>query len=170
MRVDNLDIEASSPSVVPAIIVDIGVAFFTLNHRGLPCPGPHHHVNSVLNLLWQSEFEVIGLLVHVVSGDFRHSIAGEVALRARDPVFLIQVLSVLDFSLRLACPEDTNEARITVVRGAYVPTTVTITPETKSKRIARRCGGHGCTGCSLARNSLVVTARIFGREVVSVVR
>ena len=75
-----------------------------VDHALLPGPRPDHHVATVLDALGDGEFKVVGLLVHVlaIGADLVHGIGGEVAMRTRDPVLLVQVLEVNDLGLGLS--------------------------------------------------------------------
>lgn len=67
----NLNIETSRVRVGPLVIV-IGSRVESgrvHTHTYIPSPSPYHHVSTILNILWQLECVVVGLLVHVTVGN-----------------------------------------------------------------------------------------------------
>lgn len=127
---------------------------------------------TILNLLGKSELVEVGLLVHGLSvgGNIDDGIGGEIALRARNPVLLVEILGVDNLSLGLSSPEDANQTRVAVVGRTNVPARVAIAPETHIKGLARGRSGHGSSSGGLAGNALSLAAGEFSRQAVGVIR
>jgi hypothetical protein len=171
-RVLDDQVEASTPGVVPAGVVDRVVTRGSGQQALLPGPRPDHTVATVLDLLGNGEGEVVGLLVHlgVAIGQLGDGIRGKVGLGTGNPVGLVQLRGVEDLRLGLSGPEDTDETRVTVVGGAYVPAGVSVTPEAHQQILSGSRGGHGRAGRGLSTNPLVIAARVLSVVAVGVVR
>lgn len=67
----NLNIETSRVRVGPLVIV-IGSRIESgrvHTHTQIPSPSPYHHVSTILDICWQLECIVVGLLIHVTVGN-----------------------------------------------------------------------------------------------------
>lgn len=155
----DLDVKASRVRVCPFFVVigirvEIGVIYLqTLR----PSPNPHHHVPTILNIIWDVQRHVIAFLVHMAVRDLSNGVCREVGLRPREPVGLSKIVLVCELNLFLASPVHTDETGVTVVWGAYVPASVAIAPEAHAKRVSRLSSGHrdigGIDGGGLQRTA-----------------
>jgi len=173
VRVHDLQVEAGSPGVVPAIVVlhhvTVGVA---REHTLGPSPRPDHHVATVLNLLGNCELEVVVILLHLRGVFFvvqpGNGIGGEVLLRTRDPVLLGQVFGIYNLGLRLSSPVDANQTRIAILGGPNIFSGVTVAEVRHVQLLAGpRAGEIGAR--SNLELTLVVTARVLGAQAIRIV-
>lgn len=115
--------------------------------RILPSPTPDHLVGTSLDIRGNGELEVVGVLLHeLVRRATRRGLVAVVgngtllerSLGTRDPVGLVEVLVVLEGSILLAGPVDTDETGVAVlgVGPGSVGGGVTVTPMAHEELLA----------------------------------
>lgn len=152
--VHNLNIETSRVRVRPPIIVigsrvEAGRIHIQTQR---PSPSPHHHMSTVLDIHGQIQCHVVGLLVHVGVLNINDSVCRKV--RLHNIVGFDKVALVCKLGLLLAGPIHADKTRITVIRRAYVPARVAITPKAHAERSAGLSNSHrgaSCVGIGLRR-------------------
>ncbi len=88
---------------------------------------------AILNIRGELKLHPVCLFIHTQvrsRSELGDGISGEVGLTSFDPGTFVQITGLLDLSVLLASPVDTDQTGISVIWGTYIPTRVAITPKT----------------------------------------
>lgn len=90
--------------------------------------------------------KVVGLLVHLVTGDLNNGIPAEVCLSTSNPVLLGQFALQLDIGLLLSSIIQSNDTGVLVEGRTHIVAGMAIAPMTKAEILTRFHCGHRNAG------------------------
>jgi uncharacterized membrane protein (Fun14 family) len=98
-----------------------------------------------------NKVEIVGLFVHLITGNLNDGIPAEVGLSTPDPVLLYQFALQLDIGLLLPRVIQSHNARVLVEGRTHIVAGMAIPPMTHAESLTRFRCGHGNAGGIVVR-------------------